>query len=60
MAGDGTSRINTEELLRAVQEITSIKNPLQRIQMRPMRSFANCRTLMQGRAQMIFTQWPVS
>ena len=36
------------------------KNPLQRIQMRPMRSFANCRTLMQGRAQMIFTQWPVS
>ena len=60
MAGDGTSRINTEELLRAVQEITSIKNPLQRIQMRPMRSFANCRTLMQGERRWIFTQWPVS
>ena len=25
MAGDGTSRVNTEELLRAVGEITSIK-----------------------------------
>ena len=28
MAGDGTSRINTEELLRAVQEITSIKKSI--------------------------------
>ncbi len=28
MAGDGTSRINTEELLRAVREITSIKKSI--------------------------------
>ena len=28
MAGDGTSRINTEELLRAVQEITSIRKSI--------------------------------
>ena len=57
MAGDGTSRINTEELLRAVQEITSIKKS---IAANTDATYANCRTLMQGRAQMIFTQWPVS
>lgn len=28
MAGDGTNRINTEELLRAAQEITSIKKSI--------------------------------
>ena len=35
MAGDGTSRINTEELLRAVAgDHFYQKSPLQRIQMR--------------------------
>ncbi len=28
MAGDGTNRINTEEMLRATQEITSIKKSI--------------------------------
>lgn len=28
MAGDGTNRINTEEMLRAAQEITSIKKSI--------------------------------
>ena len=28
MAGDGTNRINTEEMLRAAQEITSIKKTI--------------------------------
>ena len=60
MAGDGTSRINTEELLRAVQEITSIKKSIAANTDATYAIFANCRTLMQGRAQMIFTQWPVS
>ena len=60
MAGDGTSRINTEELLRAVQEITSIKKSIAANTDATYAIFRKLRTLMQGRAQMIFTQWPVS
>ncbi len=57
MAGDRTSRVNTEELRRAVGEITSIKSLLQQIQMQLMHIFANCRILMQEKALMISMQW---
>ena len=57
MAGDGTSRVNTEELLRAVGEITSIKKSVAANTDAAYAHFANCRILMQEKALMISMQW---
>ena len=56
MAGDGTSRVNTEELLRAVGEITSIKKS---VAANTDVAYAHFRKLqdMQEKAQMISMQW---
>ena len=53
MAGDGVSRINTEELLRAVGEITSVKKA---IAANTDAVYAYFRKL-QDKVQMIFMQW---